>query len=49
MKRLWSGEVCGLFCQHVSNEKNLGCLVCIKDDTIPSYVGIIICHDKDPY
>ena len=34
---------------HVSNEKNLGWLGYIGDDKLPSYIGIIINHYKDPY
>ena len=32
----------------VSNEKNLGWLGYIGDDKLPSYIGIIINHYKDP-
>ena len=35
--------------KHMSNEKNLGWLGCIRDDKLPSYIGIIINHCKDPY
>ena len=33
----------------MSNEKKAGCLGYIGDEILPSYVGIIINHDKDPY
>ena len=34
---------------HMSNEKNPGCLGYLGDDILPSYIGIIINHYKDPY
>ena len=33
----------------MSNEKNLGWLGYIGDEILPSYIGIIINHYKDPY
>ena len=33
----------------VSNEKKPGYLLYIGDEILPSYVGIIINHYKDPY
>ena len=34
----------------LSNEKRApGCLVYIGDEQLPSYIGIVINHDKDPY
>ena len=33
----------------VSNEKTTGCLGCIGDEILPSFVGILINHYKDPY
>ena len=33
----------------MSNEKNLGWLGYIGDEILPSYIGIIINHCKDPY
>ena len=33
----------------MSNEKNPGWLGYIGDDKLPSYIGIIINHYKDPY
>ena len=33
----------------MSNEKNPGCLVYIGDEILPSYIGILINHYKDPY
>ena len=33
----------------MSSEKNPGCLGYIGDEILPSYVGIIISHYKDPY
>ena len=33
----------------LSNEKKTGCLRYIGDEKLPSYVGIIINHEKDPY
>ena len=35
--------------QQLSNEKNLGWLGYTRDDILPSYIGIIINHYKDPY
>ena len=32
-----------------SNEKNPGWLFDIGDEILPSYIGIIISHYKDPY
>ena len=34
---------------NVSNEENPGWLGYIGDDILPSYIGIIINHYKDPY
>ena len=34
---------------HLSNEKNPGWLGFIGDEMLPSYIGIIINHYKDPY
>ena len=35
---------------HLSNEKRApGCLGYLRDDELPSYIGIIINHYKDPY
>ena len=34
---------------HLSNEQILGCLGYIRDGILPSYIGIIINNDKDPY
>ena len=31
------------------HRKNLGCLGYIGDEILPSYIGIIISHYKDPY
>ena len=33
---------------HVSNAKKPGCLGYIGDEKLPSYIGIIISHYKDP-
>ena len=33
----------------MSNEKKPGYLLCIGGDKLPSYMGIIISHYKDPY
>ena len=33
----------------VSNDKNPGCLVFLSGVILPSYIGIIISHYKDPY
>ena len=33
---------------HLSNEKNLGWLGYTRDDELPSYIGIIVNHYKDP-
>ena len=33
----------------MSNEKNSGCLGYLKDEILPSHIGIIINHYKDPY
>ena len=33
----------------VSNEKNPACFGYIGDEKLPSYIGIIINHCKDPY
>jgi len=35
--------------KYVSHEKNPGCLGCIGDEILPSYVGIMINHSKDSY
>ena len=32
-----------------SNVQNLGWLFYIEDEKLPSYIGIIISHYKDPY
>ena len=34
---------------HESNEKNPGLGDSFGDDILPSYVGIVINHSKDPY
>ena len=34
---------------HLSNEKKTGCLGCIGYEILPSFMGIIINHYKDPY
>ncbi len=34
---------------HVSNEKNPGYLEFVGDEILPSYIGILIIHCKDPY
>ena len=39
----------GVFCFEMSNEKNLGRLGYIGDGILPSYIGIIMNHYKDPY
>ena len=37
-------------CSQLSNEKRApGCLVYIGDEKLPSYMGIIMNHYKDPY
>ena len=41
MKEIWSN--------HLSNEKNTGWLGYIGDEILPSYIGIIVNHYKDPY
>ena len=33
----------------MSNEKNPGCLGYIGDEKLPSYIGILLNHYKDPY
>ena len=33
----------------MSNEKNPGCLWYIGDEILPSYMGILKGHYKDPY
>ena len=33
----------------MSNEKKPGWLFDIGDEILPNYIGIIICHYKDPY
>ena len=38
-----------MFRIQLSNEKNPGCLGYIGDEILPSYIGIIINHYKDPY
>ena len=35
--------------EHLSHEKNPGWLGYIGDEILPSYIGIIINHYKDPY
>ena len=43
----WVGLISFL---HLSNEKRPpGCLVYIGDEILPSYIGILINHCKDPY
>ena len=34
---------------HMSNEQKPGCLGYKGDEILPSYVGIIVNHCKDPY
>ena len=34
---------------HMSNEKNPGWLGYLGDEILPSYIGIVINHEKDPY
>ena len=34
---------------HLSSDQNPGCLGYIGDEILPSYMGIIISHYKDPY
>ena len=36
-------------CEELSSEKNLGWLGYIGDKILPSYIGTIINHYKDPY